>query len=199
MVTGVITCTRLKQIPGGGFYPTRGAYQEFSADPTDPGFRAGLNFHSFFSGESMLEKKTKLIDDQWGVTRVEASIEMPSEMFAFEFPKGTLCLDMDTGQQHLVGAPDEALKRPVVSTANSEPEAPPLFEQYYGKRPELTITDARGTAKNVKLSDFRGKWVLIEFWGLSCGPCITALPELAKFYERRATDRSRIRDPGGLQ
>ena len=27
------------------------------------------------------------------------------------------------------------------------------------------VTDARGVAKDVQLSDFRGKWVLLEFWG----------------------------------
>jgi hypothetical protein len=30
---------------------------------------------------------------------------------------------------------------------------------------EITVTDARGVAKTVKLSDYRGKWVLLEFWG----------------------------------
>ncbi|MFO0984352.1 MAG: hypothetical protein U1E76_21945 [Planctomycetota bacterium] len=31
--------------------------------------------------------------------------------------------------------------------------------------PALTITDARGVDKRLALSDFKGKWVLIEFWG----------------------------------
>ncbi|MHC4550304.1 MAG: carboxypeptidase regulatory-like domain-containing protein [Planctomycetota bacterium] len=36
----------------------------------------------------------------------------------------------------------------------------------YGKKaPDLKVTDARGVKKNVKLRDFKGKYVLIEFWG----------------------------------
>jgi hypothetical protein len=27
------------------------------------------------------------------------------------------------------------------------------------------VTDARGVKRDVQLSDFKGKWVLIEFWG----------------------------------
>jgi hypothetical protein len=30
---------------------------------------------------------------------------------------------------------------------------------------EVTITDARGLPKTAKLSDFKGKWVMLEFWG----------------------------------
>lgn len=31
--------------------------------------------------------------------------------------------------------------------------------------PPWHVTDARGVKKDVKLSDFKGKWVLLEFWG----------------------------------
>jgi hypothetical protein len=31
--------------------------------------------------------------------------------------------------------------------------------------PGWNVTDARGVDKNVKLSDFKGKWVIMEFWG----------------------------------
>lgn len=31
--------------------------------------------------------------------------------------------------------------------------------------PPLNITDASGVAKTMKLSDYKGKWVLLEFWG----------------------------------
>ena len=32
--------------------------------------------------------------------------------------------------------------------------------------------------KTVHISDFAGKWVLMDFWSKSCGPCIKAVPEL---------------------
>jgi peroxiredoxin len=31
--------------------------------------------------------------------------------------------------------------------------------------PDWTVTDAQNAKKDVKLADFKGKWVLLEFWG----------------------------------
>ena len=66
--------------------------------------------------------------------------------------------------------------------------------QFYGQRPpELSITDARGVPKSVKLADFRGKWVLLEFWGVTCPPCIKeSLPALSRLYEKHADRRDRF-------
>ncbi|PQO47932.1 M56 family metallopeptidase [Blastopirellula marina] len=36
------------------------------------------------------------------------------------------------------------------------------------------------TGKQLQLSDFQGKYVLLNFWGSWCGPCIHKLPELEK-------------------
>jgi hypothetical protein len=33
------------------------------------------------------------------------------------------------------------------------------------KAPEWVITDARGVKADVKLADYKGKWVYLEFWG----------------------------------
>ncbi len=47
--------------------------------------------------------------------------------------------------------------------------------------PEIELPDMDG--KIVKLSDFRGKWVIIDFWGSWCGWCIKGFPKLKEVYE----------------
>jgi len=39
-----------------------------------------------------------------------------------------------------------------------------------------------GTGEKVRLSDFRGKVVLLNFWATWCGPCRRELPTVAKLY-----------------
>jgi thiol-disulfide isomerase/thioredoxin len=60
-------------------------------------------------------------------------------------------------------------------------------------RAALNITDARGISKDVKLGDLRGKWVLLDFWSLQCGPCLhRSLPELTSLYEEYAKDHKQF-------
>lgn len=48
--------------------------------------------------------------------------------------------------------------------------------------PEFSSVTIDGDA--LDLSDYRGKYVLLDFWSTSCGPCVEALPELRQLYER---------------
>lgn len=46
---------------------------------------------------------------------------------------------------------------------------------------DFTLEDLNG--KKVKLSDYRGKVVLVTFWATWCGPCKKEMPELQKFLD----------------
>lgn len=48
--------------------------------------------------------------------------------------------------------------------------------------PDFALKDLEG--KTVKLSDFRGKWVILDFWGSWCIWCIRGLPELKDAYAK---------------
>src|SRR5579875_4226505 len=52
--------------------------------------------------------------------------------------------------------------------------------------PDFTLTDANGNS--VKLSDYRGKVVLLNFWATWCGPCKIEIPWLMQF-EKEYKDR----------
>ena len=48
--------------------------------------------------------------------------------------------------------------------------------------PGFTLPDTDG--KEVKLSDFRGKWVVLDFWGSWCIWCVRGFPHLKEAYEK---------------
>ncbi len=35
-----------------------------------------------------------------------------------------------------------------------------------------------------KVSDYRGKWLIINFWATWCAPCLREMPELERFYQQ---------------
>jgi beta-lactamase regulating signal transducer with metallopeptidase domain/thiol-disulfide isomerase/thioredoxin/protocatechuate 3,4-dioxygenase beta subunit len=48
--------------------------------------------------------------------------------------------------------------------------------------PEFEATDMAG--KSFKLSDYRGKYALLDFWATWCGPCIGEIPYLKQAHEK---------------
>ena len=47
----------------------------------------------------------------------------------------------------------------------------------------FTLTDAKG--KVHRLQDYKGKWVLVNFWATWCPPCLEEMPDLQKLHETR--------------
>lgn len=62
----------------------------------------------------------------------------------------------------------------VVSTAYVKPEERKMA-------PDFTLDDASGTP--VRLSDYRGKVVLLNFWATWCGPCRMEMPLFVEFQQ----------------
>lgn len=48
--------------------------------------------------------------------------------------------------------------------------------------PEFDFVDLQGVSR--RLVDYRGKVVLLDFWGTWCGPCVASVPQLVAVYEK---------------
>lgn len=72
---------------------------------------------------------------------------------------------------------------------NQENAAPQAAEQQSAivegvKAPEFTLNDING--KPLSLSDLKGKWVILDFWGSWCPWCIKGFPALKEAYKEYA-------------
>jgi peroxiredoxin len=58
------------------------------------------------------------------------------------------------------------------------------------KAPNFTIKDINGNSIN--LSDYKGKYLMIDFWATWCGPCMKEMPQLHKAYEKFSGDNFEV-------
>jgi uncharacterized protein (TIGR03067 family) len=109
-------------------------------------------------------------------------------------PSGTLNFLLPAGEYQVQVYGNELMGKAtvklVVPDDRSEYTAPPVtlppssFLALLGKpAPELT-GGVGWKGEPVKLADLKGQYVLLEFWGWWCGPCIAHMPVLMQLHEK---------------
>jgi len=49
-----------------------------------------------------------------------------------------------------------------------------------GQAADFLLVDIQGSTH--RLADYRGKWVLVNFWATWCSPCLSEIPELSSLH-----------------
>ncbi|MDE0397101.1 MAG: redoxin domain-containing protein [Candidatus Poribacteria bacterium] len=60
-------------------------------------------------------------------------------------------------------------------------KADPMSELIGEVVPNFSVTDLDG--KHISLQQYRGKVVLLDFWAVWCGPCLTEIPNVKRVYD----------------
>jgi len=56
-----------------------------------------------------------------------------------------------------------------------------LVLSFPGYAADFSLEDMQGRAQ--RLADYRGKWVLVNFWATWCPPCLNEIPELSSLHD----------------
>ena len=169
------SCVSVRNLPSPKFPLARGRLAACCSDKSQFEFLLP-------PGEYLLEANNdETLDKFLAETTGLYKITVPSDKL--ELDAGTLELSIST-RRHASELIEEAKRKGTFGD----------YRKHYGRKPpQWHIADARGVGKDVQIADFKGKWVVLYFWGPDCVPCLkNGIPKLMKFDEAHAKTRDRF-------
>jgi thiol-disulfide isomerase/thioredoxin len=86
-----------------------------------------------------------------------------------------------TGNRYVSIASVDLLARTITLAARTAQDYPRIELRIGSVLPDFSFAALDGSIHH--LSEYRGKYVLLDFWGTWCGPCVADAPFLKKIYE----------------
>lgn len=129
--------------------------------------------------------KDYVFNNPYNPAAIYAICKLDGEDFleAYDFLNESMLSDSSLKSSPLF--PEIELKKAYVEKKLLAEKRTAELESGIMEAPDFTLLDINGN--RVSLSDFRGKWTVIDFWGSWCGFCIQGIPELKEVYEKYAS------------
>lgn len=144
-----------------------------------------FNSHCLKYAKDKDEKDSLLVKKEVAqIEKIKDQIEMATISFIQKHP------DWEISAEVLMGLPTDSCRK------YFEQLGPKAKSSYFGiyaqnalfavnigdQAPSFSLPDDMG--KMVSLSDFKGKYIVLEFWGTWCGYCVKDIPTMKEYYKK---------------
>jgi len=164
----IATTEEIKELPGGAFFPSKTTAEDWRFDSS-----VQLNKDEWAEIHAGKRKEPMAVDTRqiWDCSLVDNQPQFTEDFFVLPFPEDQQLYDHDAHK--MVG---ELERQPLVKVG--QPAPPLTISHWLDGKPRT-------------LADLKGQVVVLDFWGLWCGPCRASIPKLkaiqAQFPDRPVT------------